>query len=58
MLNEAYVAWRDGNESAVHNVEVEALKIRNIAGDVEGHDLALSDIGGFSPGCHAGEQDA
>jgi hypothetical protein len=40
MRYERQLAWRDGLQAAIQKIEMQAVEIRDIAGDVERHDLA------------------
>src|SRR5215218_1451187 len=40
MRNERYLAGNDCRHAVIHDLQVQALEIRDVAWDVEGHDLA------------------
>ena len=40
MRDECHLARDDCREAVIHDLEVQALQIWDVAGDVEGHDLA------------------
>jgi hypothetical protein len=58
MRNERHLAELDHAEVVVHHVEMEALQVRNIAADVEGHDLSPAFIDQLGTARHPRNEEA